>query len=554
MGGFFAKAIGALYKIPLTNILGSGGMGLYYLVFPVYSLVITLCSSGVSVAVSTEVAKCRKVRHRYNEQKILQVAIVMSFILSVLLTIIVIISSKFLSEAQGNINASIGYIAIAPAIILSSIIATIRGYFQGIENMVPTTISLIIEQVIKLSLGLVLAKHLVIYGINYAVLGAILGVTLSEVVAMIIIVINFITYKGQLHFNYRVMNFRRNSKVYLPICIKKVQIRLKGNHSKRGYFRLTRDRQRYTLRDAFKKLIKIALPSTLSALIIPISTMLDSFMVINILVEGGMSLVTATKLYGIWGGIVQSLISIPIIITSAIATSLVPSLSGLVVHNDTNEITHRIRFFIKVTWIISIFACIVVFVFSDGLITFLYGDGLVSEVIDEISVAVNLLKFSSISIIYSAFLQTNTAILQTISRADIPFYASLISLPIRMFFVEVLIKIPTINIYGVVIANTIFLSIINIILVMAIKNKVNLKYHLYNHLIKPMLLGLVLIITMSLLYRILSNIINYILAMILLGIIMILIYGFFIYFGSVLDKKEKGYMSIKKKKISKKLP
>ena len=38
LGGFFAKAIGALYKIPLTNILGSSGMGLYYLVFPIYSL------------------------------------------------------------------------------------------------------------------------------------------------------------------------------------------------------------------------------------------------------------------------------------------------------------------------------------------------------------------------------------------------------------------------------------------------------------------------------------------------------------------------------------
>ena len=62
LGGFFAKAIGALYKIPLTNILGSSGMGLYYLVFPVYSLIITICSSGISIALATEVAKCRRKR------------------------------------------------------------------------------------------------------------------------------------------------------------------------------------------------------------------------------------------------------------------------------------------------------------------------------------------------------------------------------------------------------------------------------------------------------------------------------------------------------------
>lgn len=197
LGGFFAKAIGALYKIPLTNILGSSGMGVYYLIFPIYSLVITFCSSGICVALSTEVAKCRKIRHRYNEQKLLRIALYLSFVMSLIFAVVIIILSRLIAEAQGNVNAVTGYIAIAPAIILSSLIATIRGYFQGIENMVPTTVSMIIEQIVKLSVGLVLAHKLCIYGIEYAVLGAILGVTISEVVALIIIVINFISYKGQ---------------------------------------------------------------------------------------------------------------------------------------------------------------------------------------------------------------------------------------------------------------------------------------------------------------------------------------------------------------------
>ena len=87
LGGFFAKAIGALYKIPLTNVLGSTGMGIYYLIFPIYSLIITFCSSGIGVAVSTEVAKCRKIRHRYNEQKLLRVSLVLGFVISIIFTI-----------------------------------------------------------------------------------------------------------------------------------------------------------------------------------------------------------------------------------------------------------------------------------------------------------------------------------------------------------------------------------------------------------------------------------------------------------------------------------
>ena len=137
LGGFFAKAIGAIYKIPLTNILGSSGMGVYYLIFPIYSLVITLCSSGLSVALTCEVAKCRKIRHKYNEQKLLRVALLISFFVSLVFSVLVIIFAKMLAEMQGNVNAYTGYIAIAPSIILSSLIATLRGYFQGIENMIP---------------------------------------------------------------------------------------------------------------------------------------------------------------------------------------------------------------------------------------------------------------------------------------------------------------------------------------------------------------------------------------------------------------------------------
>ena len=94
LGGFFAKAIGALYKIPLTNILGSSGMGVYYLIFPIYSLIISLCSSGVSVALTCEVAKCRKIRHKFNEQKLLRVSLLLSFFSSLIFAIIIILCIK----------------------------------------------------------------------------------------------------------------------------------------------------------------------------------------------------------------------------------------------------------------------------------------------------------------------------------------------------------------------------------------------------------------------------------------------------------------------------
>lgn len=550
MGGFFAKAIGALYKIPLTNILGSNGVGLYYLVFPVYSLIISICSSGVAIAVATEVAKCRKLRHRYNEQRILQVSVILSFVLSLILTICTLCMSGLLAEAQGNINARIGYIAIAPSIIISSIIATIRGYFQGIENMVPTTVSLIIEQIVKLSVGLILAHKLAIYGVNYAVLGAILGVTFSEIVAIIVITINFIVYKGQLDFNYRNLIAKcRRKTVALSLLKNKKWLKRTNNKVIHKKYLISWDRHRYGIREALHRVIKVALPSTLSGIILPIATMIDSFLIINTLIDSGFSTITSTALYGLFGGVVQSLVSLPIIIITAISTALVPSLSGLLAYNDTNEIKYRVNFYIKITWIISILAFVLIYVFSEGIIRFLYGGGLTNTYIDEFSFAVNLLKVNSISIIYSAFLQTFTTILQVTGGASVPFWVSLFFLPFRIFLLKTLLSIPSINIYGAIISGTIYLGLICICLAFAVKRKISLDYLLYRSFFKPLFIGIICLAIGVMGYTLLSSVMNYFVALIIVAIILVAMYLSWVYMGKILTPREKKYF-MNKKKIS----
>ncbi len=556
LGGFFAKAIGAIYKIPLTNILGSSGMGVYYLIFPIYSLVIAFCSSGISVALSTEVAKCRKIHHRYNEQKLLRVSLIFTFIISVVISIIIVLLSSLLAEMQGNMNAKAGYIAIAPAIILSSLIATVRGYFQGIENMVPTTVSMVIEQIVKLTIGLILAHKLCIYGIEYAVLGAILGVTISEVIALIIIVINFLSYKGQLDYNYRNKFYKNKSKISVSGVIKETRHNLKkcnmsSNRTLSKIYICNSKNIRYSTKVAIKKLMSVALPCTFSSILIPISTMLDSFMIINLLVSSGYSLVISTSLYGIWGGIIQALISLPTIIVSAISTAIVPALSGLVVRNDTNEIRNKIAFYIKLTLVLSLAMFIIFYVFAEDMLKFLYGDALRTDIIDEFYYATKMLKISSLTIIYYAFLQTFTAILQTIGKSHVPFFAMLISLLIRTGLLYVLVSITSINIFGVVIANILFLGISDIILAVCIVKKVNIEYNFYLHLLKPIIIAVLIMLAIEFAKFAFENTLNYFVMAVILGAFALMIYGFFVYFGKVFTPKELEQFKFKRKKISK---
>lgn len=543
LGGFFAKAVGAVYKIPLTNILGSTGMGLYYLIFPVYSILIVICSSGIGIAVTTEVAKCRKIRHRYNEQMILRVSLVVTFVISVIFAIALIVSSRMLSESQGNVNARLGYIAIAPAVIISSIIAVLRGYFQGIENMVPTTISLIIEQIAKLLIGLVLAHRLCVYGISIAVLGAIIGVTLSEVVALIMIAINFFTYKGQLHYNYRNLNYKSKKKVKIHPLLKKhykyVQCHNKVRHYK--YLKCTSIQTRYTISVALKKIMSVALPTTLFSLIMPIATMLDSFMIINILQSSGYSSAISTSLYGLLGGIVQAFISLPSIIISAVATALVPSLSGLVAQNDTNEIKYRVKFFIKITWILALCMFVLVYVFAGDIIQFLYGRGLSDDVIDEFFYVTRMLELCSVTIVYHAFLQTFIAILQSIGKSLRIFVAMLIGLVIRTILVYVLVSIPYINIFGAIIANVIFLVFVSVVLGIIVKKYIELHYSLVVELISPGIFAIVSILILQVLSGLLSSMLHYAIKTAILAILFIGVYLLYIYMSRVLTQRERKY-------------
>ncbi len=572
LGGFFAKGIGALYKIPLTNILGSNGMGLYYLVFPIYSLIMTFCSSGISVALATEVAKCRKVRHKYNEQKLLRVALVLSFVLSLFFTLIVVFLSRPLALAQGNINAYAGYIAISPAIILSSIISTLRGYFQGIENMIPTTISLIVEQIIKLTLGLVLAKALCVYGIQYAVLGAILGVTISEIIALIIIAVNFFTYSGQLDYNYRNKFYKRRRAAIVKSLLKGKKIFTKQakfaqsnlketdkeKHVSQSFkvkncniYKCLSQDVRLTSNGAIRRILKITIPSTFASLVIPVATMLDSFMIINLLINVGYSSALSTSLYGLSGGVVQSLISVPIILIAAVSTALVPSLSGIVARNDTNEIKHKVGFFIKLTWILAIPMFVLIFAFSKDILSFLYGDGLSTQVFDELMYTTKMLQIGSVSILYYAFLQTFTAILQTIGKSHVPFIALLVSLVVRTVLLVLLVSTESINIFGVFIANTIFLIIATVAMAIVIKNHIAIEFRFYRNLILPFVVGGVVLFTALLLHRGLKSLIGTFFSMVTSGLAGVVIYLLVIWFGGVLNHREKKYLFDKKLKISK---
>lgn len=453
IAGIFSRAIGAVYKIPLTNTLGANGMGVYYLIFPFYSLLLVLSSSGVSTAVSSIVAKERAKNMKKNELIIFRVSLMIVTIISTIGAIALLLLSRQISLIQGNINARLGYIAIAPALIFASIIAVIRAFFQGLQNMYPTSISYIVEQVVKVVFGLYFARSFINYGIEYSVFGAILGVTISELISLVIIFISYLSYKSKNGFMYVDSNAPKNS---------------------------------YKYSEAFKLVLKYSLPATFSAIIIPLTSFFDSFFVINLLTHSGFTSAVATSLYGINNGIVTSLINLPIIFSSSLSAVIIPSISSSLQCDKKEDVNKKCSMFIKVVFIITLPCVVFLILYSKDIIYLLYSRGLDSKVINEYAFAYKLLIVSSASVLYYGFLQTFTSILQSMGKPILPLISLCIAFIIRFILTYILVNNPAINIFGVAISQVVFLMVACLICLYFIRKEIKLYFSVYKMILAPL--------------------------------------------------------------------
>ena len=176
IGAFIAKLLGAIYRVPLTAILKSEGIGIYQMVFPVYALLLDFSGAGVPNALSKLIAENKENKERY-AKKYLVSSIKLFGIIGFICSFLMLVCSGIIAKAQGNKLASLSYVTLAPSVFFVCLISCYRGAFQGLGKMKPTAFSQVIEQVVKVILGIILAK-IFSYELKKSVAGATFAVTI----------------------------------------------------------------------------------------------------------------------------------------------------------------------------------------------------------------------------------------------------------------------------------------------------------------------------------------------------------------------------------------
>ena len=195
MGILVVKVIGLFYKIPLVNIIGSEGSADFNNAYNIYSVLLTISTAGLPVAVSKMVSEANALGRQNQVHKVFRLSLAAFLTLGVVSFLIMYFGSEQLAGMMHDSLAAAGIRALAPAVICVGCLSAFRGYAQGHGNMTPTAVSQILEALCKLVIGLGLAYWLVRAGqpSHVAAAGAITGVTVGTILALASLIFNFVS-------------------------------------------------------------------------------------------------------------------------------------------------------------------------------------------------------------------------------------------------------------------------------------------------------------------------------------------------------------------------
>ncbi len=175
------KVIGAVYKIPLRNIIGDVGFSYFNTAYQIYTLLLTVSTAGLPIAMSRMISQAYSLGQSNRVRQIYKVARALYLGLGLVCTLVMMVLCNWLADQMGQPDAWASILCLAPCALLMGFLSSYRGFFQGQGNMVPTSTSQVLEAFCKLVVGLLAAYAIMkaTSSIAWAAGGAILGVTVS---------------------------------------------------------------------------------------------------------------------------------------------------------------------------------------------------------------------------------------------------------------------------------------------------------------------------------------------------------------------------------------
>ena len=458
IAGIICKLVGVFFSIFLNRIDADIATA-FYLVFPTYSLLLSVSDAGLPVAVSRMVAGFLARNDPANAKNVFRSALTILLTIGILFTFLMILLNGQLTLMTNAEETSWGFYAIAPCVAIVCALSAFRGFFQGQQNMVPTAISQLIEQMAKVVFSLSLAYFGYrlfrpdvtdkIMRVQYGAAGALLGITISELLALGYMVVLYYMRRGE---------FATIEQSPEEAAVSSGKL--------------------------MKRLVFISVPITISACIVPLSQFIDSAMMIDRMEHAGLALAAAKTSYGVFTSIVIRLINIPTALALAISMSLVPVISYCRSSNDMKGVRRETNSGMRYAFLIGFPCSVGMSILSGEIVRFLYGD-VSSFTPDKLQLASELLTFSSMTVVLFTVVQATTSILQGLRKQRLAMYTMIAGVAVKILLNYLLIGTPGIDIHGGPYASIACYSIVMVLNIIFVCKYTEMKFDWVNWVLRP---------------------------------------------------------------------
>ena len=399
------KAVGLLFKIPLTNLIGETGMGYFNSAYTIYAWFYMLTTAGLSVAVSMIVSEYRAKANAKQIKIVLRTVMLLFFAIGLAGTAIMVIGAEKFAEFIRADEAAVCIAAIAPSLLFSFLSSALRGYFQGYQIMFPTAVSQIMEACGKLLIGIFIAKYTLSLGMETSEVAAcaLLGIAVG-------IAAGFLFLCGAKFF----FNEKKYDKEYTQLDDEPQTVLSGGKVAVR--------------------LIKIAVPITISSSVMSLTKILDTLIMTDRLMAFGYTNEEAIKIYGNYTSLAVPMFNLPPVLIYAITYSVVPLITASITRREYDEAKSYMHSSIKLTSLIAMPCTIGMGVLSYQILSLFFAKELVDNGAGMLTVLAPSIFFVCMLAITNAILQANGCeqkpIISMLAGAAVKLVSSYLLIPV----------------------------------------------------------------------------------------------------------------------------
>ena len=470
IAGLIVQVMGAVFRIPLANIIGEDGMGFYGTVYPIYVFILVFSTNGAPAAISKMTSERLAVGRADEAHRVFKFSFVAMSVFGILTSFGLFFGAeRIIGFAEVHPDSYYAMIAIAPALLLIPIMSVYRGYFQGMQNMLPTALSQFMEQAVRVAAGLGLAIVLLGMGVEYAAAGATLGASIGPVPGILIIVIIYYVKRRK---NFELIN----------------ESRAKGGETE-------------SAGGILKTLAVIAVPITIGVSIYPVMNLADMVLVQQRLIFSGYDEDAALALYGQLSGFAGPVINVPMALALSMALSMVPAIASAKSGKDTELLNANIKLGVRTSMIVGVPCSFGIIVLAEPIMRLLFPMQLESAVN-----AAGSLAILAGGIVFLCIAQTMAGVLQGLGRIGIAVLSLTVGFVVKCIITHYLT--PYLTIEGAAIGSVAGFVTVAVISFIAVCVLTKIRFDFVLSLVKPLVSGIIMTVCVVLSNHLLSAVVT----------------------------------------------